>query len=164
MDRKELIAALAAFKPKSPDEAFELAAKLAEAGADDNVVNDALQNAVEKMDWYSDADTDAQEKFRDLLSQTALHPEDLKEVKGMVDDEFDVAAEKAASAASNAKEAASSGAKLVGNSLVDGNGHAFSPSGALQKIGQFDDYFDDGKLDPSEYKEMMKFQDSLIDY
>lgn len=71
---------------------------------------------------------------------------------------------KAASAASNAKEAASSGAKLIGNGLVDGKGHAFSPSGMLQKVGRFDDYFDDGKLDPSEYKEMMKFQDSLIDY
>ena len=68
MDRKEMMAALAAFKPKSPNEAFELAAKLSEAGADDNDINDALQNAVEKMDWYSDADTDAQEKFRDLLS------------------------------------------------------------------------------------------------
>lgn len=63
-----MMAALAAFKPKSPDEAFELAAKLSEAGADDNAINDALQNAVDKMDWYSDADTDAQEKFRDLLS------------------------------------------------------------------------------------------------
>lgn len=164
MDRKEMIAALAAFKPKSPNEAFELAAKLSEAGADDNDINDALQNAVEKMDWYSDADADAHEKFKELLDWTATRPEDLKEVKGMVDDEFDVAVEKVASAASNAKEAASSGAKLIGNGLVDGKGHAFSPSGMLQKVSRFDDYFDDGKLDPSEYKEMMKFQDSLIDY